>query len=249
MRIDLTLCEINITAKVNFAPTVEYCKEYLSSFDKADIELEISLDDISAERAKYLSDCERSGEEPQKIPKAYFESLALYRKICDRMVDYGVILFHGSALSLDGEGFIFTAKSGVGKSTHAGLYRELYGERVEMINDDKPLIRITDNGVFIYGTPWNGKHRLSSNICRPLSAICILKRAKENRIERVSLLNALPDIVAQTHIPNDSARARAVLSLLDKLIHTVRLYRLECNTDIEAARLSYEAMREKKNEN
>jgi serine kinase of HPr protein (carbohydrate metabolism regulator) len=54
------------------------------------------------------------------------------------MVDYGVILFHGSALSLDGEGFIFTAKSGVGKSTHAGLYRELYGERVEMINDDKP---------------------------------------------------------------------------------------------------------------
>ena len=51
-----------------------------------------------------------------------------------------------------------------------------------MINDDKPLLKIKDSGVRVYGTPWDGKHRLSTNISVPLKALCILNRGKENKI-------------------------------------------------------------------
>ena len=248
MQLKLRLSGVNIVANVEFDSTREYCLDYLSDFECADVTLSVTIDDLRAERDKYHADCRRDGTEPKNLSRAYFETLALYRKICDALIDFNILLLHGSSLAVDGRGFLFTARSGVGKSTHARIYRERFGERVEMINDDKPLISVTDNGAFIHGTPWDGKHRLSANITRPLSAICILKRGAENRIERVSLLNALPDIIAQTHIPRDKEKTERVLNLLDKLVHNVKLYRLECNTDPSSVETSYEAMREIKNE-
>ena len=47
-----------------------------------------------------------------------------------------------------------------------------------MVNDDKPLVHITDAGPVIYGTPWDGKHRLSRNIAVPVKAVCILRKMK-----------------------------------------------------------------------
>jgi hypothetical protein len=58
-----------------------------------------------------------------------------------------------------------------------------------MVNDDKPLVRVAgDGGAVAYGTPWDGKHRLSSNVAVPLRAICVLERAGENRIEITATL-------------------------------------------------------------
>ena len=110
------------------------------------------------------------------------ETLAVYRKIADQMLSYDTLLFHGSVVAVDETGYLFTAKSGTGKSPHARLWREYLGERAVMVNDDKPLLQITKNGVIAYGTPWDGKHHLSSNIAVPLKAICILTRASENHI-------------------------------------------------------------------
>ena len=66
------------------------------------------------------------------------ESLALHRLLAERLPDYDVLLMHGSALSMDGIGYLFTAPSGTGKSTHAALWRQVFGERVQMLNDDSP---------------------------------------------------------------------------------------------------------------
>ena len=99
------------------------------------------------------------------------------------MISYDTILFHGSVIAVDGIGYLFTAKSGTGKSTHTRLWREYFGDRAAMVNDDKPLLKITDSSVIAYGTPYNGKHRLGTNISVPLKAICILTRAADNHIE------------------------------------------------------------------
>ena len=80
---------------------------------------------------------------------------------------------------MDGQAVLFTAKSGTGKSTHTKLWRDLFGERAVMVNDDKPLLRILKDGVLVCGTPWDGKHRLSTNCALPLKAICILERGKK----------------------------------------------------------------------
>lgn len=52
-----------------------------------------------------------------------------YRKIAEKLVQYDVMLFHGSAVAVDGIGYLFTAKSGTGKSTHTRLWREYFGDR------------------------------------------------------------------------------------------------------------------------
>ena len=120
---------------------------------------------------------------------------------------------------------------------------ELLKEKAVMINDDKPLVRVTEGGAVIYGTPWDGKHRLSTNTACPLAAVCILERAKDNHIRQIDRSEALPMLLQQTYRPEGIPALTRMLELTEKLAASVRLYRLGCNMDISAAKLSYEAMR------
>ena len=151
-------------------------------------------------------------------------------------------LFHGSVIAVDGEGYLFTAKSGTGKSTHTRLWREYFGERAVMVNDDKPLLHITDSGVTAYGTPWDGKHRLSTNTAVPLKGICILTRDTTNHIEQAESHAAYPLIVQQTNRSLTADGMKQTLSLIDNMLNVVPVYRLGCNMNIEAARVAYEGM-------
>ena len=248
MKIKLSLADINISAEINYDTTLEYCRDYLADFETPEVELSVLWEDILAERDKYHADCERAGVERKRLTPNYFETLALYRKICDALIDFDIVLLHGSALAVDGEGFMFTAKSGVGKSTHAALYRELFGARVEMINDDKPLVRLKGDKVYAYGTPWNGKHKLSSNICRSLGAICLISRGGENAIFQLSKRDAFAEILSKAHKQKKRSGVERTVMIIDKILDAVKVYRLECNTDISAAELSYNTMKGKRNE-
>ena len=110
-----------------------------------------------------------------------------------------------------------------------------------MVNDDKPLIRVTEDEAIVYGTPWDGKHRLSSNIAVPLKAICILERAEENHIVPITKSEALPMLIQQAYRPADPVALAKTLTLIDRL--NVSFYRLSCNMDISAAVLSYNTMK------
>ena len=145
------------------------------------------------------------------------ETLAVYRKIADKMIDYDTILFHGSVIAVDGIGYLFTAKSGTGKSTHTRLWRELFGERAVMVNDDKPLIIVSENGIIVYGTPWDGKHRLSTNISVPLNAVCVLERSEENHIEKVKADSVYNMLVQQVYRPQNPQRLLKTMQLIDVL--------------------------------
>lgn len=173
----------------------------------------------------------------------YLENLALYRKICEELPLHNVFLFHGSALSLDGEAYLFTAKSGTGKSTHSSLWRKVFKERVTMVNDDKPLIKITKKGAFVCGTPWRGKHSLGENIIVPLKAICYIKRAENNNIVKVTTSQILTLLLQQTYRPNNVKSLEKVLWLISKLTKLVNFYFLDCNMDTEAAIVSYNGMK------
>ncbi len=199
-------------------------------------------EDFAVETDRGAIEAERARAETPDISDAYLESLAVSRRIAERMPDFGAFLFHGSAVAVDGAAYVFTAPSGTGKSTHTRLWREMLGERAVMVNDDKPLIRTDAEGwATVYGSPWDGKHRLSRNIAVPLRAVCFLTRAPENRIRRIGKAEALPMLVQQTYRPADPAALAETLSLLDRL--DADFYRLGCNMDPEAAALSYHTMR------
>ena len=218
----------------------ELCRYYRT---EAAPELEVATtpEDIAFERQKSAREAALEGRAPGAWTDGYLETLAVYRRIAERMPDYDTVLFHGSAIAVDGAAYLFTAKSGTGKSTHTRLWRELLGDRAMMVNDDKPLIRIGADGATVYGTPWDGKHHLSANIAVPLQAICILERAEENRIREITKPEALPMLIQQAYRPADPAALMKTLALLDRL--DVKLYRLGCNMDIGAAALSYHTMK------
>ena len=213
--------------------------EYLCE-ELPDVTVSIDPKDIACMRRTADREDALEGKKPQNYSDAYLETLAVYRKICDKMVDYDTILMHGSVVAVDGEAYLFTARSGMGKSTHTRFWREVFGERAVMVNDDKPLLKLTEDGVLACGTPWDGKHRLSTNICVPLKAICILERGEENEIHPISAQEALPMVFQQTHRPKNMAK---YLEIIDKLTQRVAFYRLRCNPTPEAATVAYEAMK------
>lgn len=219
------------------------CESYRAAEGPADLCVEITQADIDYEREHSMQEKMLLGRPVIRHPDEYVESLAVYRKIAERLPSFDTILMHGSCIAVDGEGYLFTAKSGTGKSTHARLWRELFGKRAVMVNDDKPLIRVTESGATIYGTPWDGKHHLSTNCAMPLKAICILERAEENEIHRISPVEAYPFLVQQIYRPRDPAAMLQTLQLIDRLSKTVGLWRLGCNMDPEAAQISYHAMK------
>lgn len=243
----------------------EYCKDYIvadvtgqSGIADGDTEytssgvgdnttesvtrIRITQSDIDFEREKSAREDIKEGIPIRRFSDAYLETLAVYRKIADCLLSCDTLLFHGSVIAVDGEGYLFTAKSGTGKSTHTRLWREYFGERAVMVNDDKPLLHITDSGVTAYGTPWDGKHRLSTNIAVPLKGICILTRNAKNHIEPVEPHAVYPLIVQQTNRSLSADGMKHTLSLIDRMLHVVPVYRLGCNMDIEAARVAYEGM-------
>ncbi len=223
------------------------CKDYLTEAS-ADFTVKTEVSDIAFERKKSADDDRKEGRKVREFSDSYLETLAVYRKIADRLAESDTILFHGSCIAVDGYGYLFTAKSGTGKSTHTRLWREMLGERAVMVNDDKPLIRISESVAEVFGTPWDGKHRLSTNISVPLKGICILERSAENSIVRISKQEAFPMLLQQTHRIQSADGMMKIMALLDRLGRVVPLYRLKCNMELKAAEMAFSEMKGNKNE-
>ena len=107
-------------------------------------------------------------------------------------------MLHSSAVVVDGYAYLFSADSGVGKSTHTDLWLKLLGEKAFIVNDDKPAIRNIDGEWFVYGTPWCGKNNTNKNAKIKLGAIVFLERSEDNWIEQEEIKEAIPKFFKQT---------------------------------------------------
>lgn len=171
------------------------------------------------------------------------ESLEVFRRLSEYVLNRGDgIIFHCSAVAVDGNAYLFAAPSGTGKSTHTKFWRELLGEKAVMVNDDKPIIKYEDGAFYVYGTPWMGKHNLGANIRVKIKAICKLVRGEKNAIEKISPKEMLMTIFNQTLRPETEESVDKLLGIIDKLLSSVELYKLKCTPTIDAAKLSYEVM-------
>ena len=110
------------------------------------------------------------------------------------------------------------------------------------MNDDKPLVRITDQAALVYGTPYDGKHHLSSNIAVPLRVLCLLQRGAENSIRPIGAREAFPRLMQQVYCPKDREAFARTMELIQELTRQVRFYELSCNMDLEAAQVAFQAM-------
>ena len=172
----------------------------------------------------------------------FLENNAIHALLAEALAERNVLLMHGSALCMDGEAYIFTAKSGTGKSTHARLWREVFGDRVWMINDDKPMLRVEERGVTVYGTPWNGKHHLGCNASAPLKAIVKLERDSTNHIAALPRGEAFPMLMKQGYVSRNPGTMERIVEMEMRLLNAVSFYVLGCNMEPEAAKIAWEGM-------
>lgn len=220
---------------VQVTHTYEYlsllCADYLSKKDP-EIEIVISQEDIEAERVG-----------PASLSQdGYLESLAFYRKFCEMVSNRGIFLFHCCALEVEGKAYLFTANSGTGKSTHGRLWMEAFGEKVKVLNGDKPLIKQKNGKMYIFGTPFTGKERWGYNGSAPIAGVCFIRRSEKNSIERITSTQGMIKAYSQTLIPSDPESASVIIKELTYLLESVPLYSLGCNISLDAAKLSFTTM-------
>ena len=235
--------ELNISISSIYDEVHLMCKDYAAFCPQVDFSIKTDLPAIDFERERSKQEDEREKMPVRSFADPYLETLAVYRKIAEIIPEYNAMLMHGSCVAVDGKAYLFIAKSGTGKSTHTRLWREYLKDKVIMVNDDKPLVRLIGDELRIYGTPWDGKHRLSTNTSVPLKAVCILERGKDNSICAVSRGEAYPMLLQQTYRPMDPEALGRTVKLIDLLSASVSLWRMKCNMDIEAAKMAYEAMK------
>lgn len=221
-----------------YPSTRNRCRDYLADENAQPAEIiRITPADIEGERQRILRQ-KNPGDALEVTSGQALESLQLCRQISELLPKYDRVLFHGSCLTIDGRGVLFTAASGTGKSTHSRLWRQEFGDRVKMVNDDKPFLHVRDDGVTVYGTPWQGKHGLGENTSAPLETIMYVNRGEENRVVSVSPRELYPLLLQQTYTPDDPAAMALTLGLVDKLSQATKLRKLYCNMDPEAAHVA-----------
>ncbi|MBQ5765349.1 MAG: hypothetical protein IIW03_04325 [Clostridia bacterium] len=173
---------------------------------------------------------------------AYLASGALFNR---RITAFNGLMLHSSAIAMDGRAYLFSAHSGTGKSTHTGLWKQVFGDRVTYINDDKPIIRKIDGKFYAYGTPWSGKTDLNTNIKVPLAAIVFIERGDTNSITPIDPAKeavAVP-MLEQTPRPRTPQLLAAMLNTADDLLLNTPLFKLHCNISEDAVYTSYNTLK------
>lgn len=141
-------------------------------------------------------------------------------------------VLHSSAIAYKGRGIAFTADSGVGKSTHTGLWLRHCPADAVMLNDDKPAIRFEGDEPFLYGTPWSGKTAQNANMRVPLHAIVCLHRGSKNTIRRLEPLEALYWVTRQVSRPfYDRELCVKAVDFTRRLVELVPVYELHCTME------------------
>lgn len=211
------------------------CKDYLTDL-APDMEIAVTEGDLALEREEAKKSCF-----PQQND-AYLETLAVYRKISEKMLAFDTFLMHGAVVAAGENAYMFTAVSGTGKTTHIKKWLK-YADGAFVVNGDKPLIRITDDQAIACGTPWCGKESLGANAMVPLKAIALMERGEENVMEPISFGQAFPFLMQQTYRPDSAELMKKTIFLLSALRGRVRFYRFCFNNLLDDAfSVAYQTM-------
>ena len=224
-----------------FDSTPHHFSRYLSQ-KEPEFTITITSGDLTFEQADADAEAAEEGFRQRNFPDPFLERAAIQRKFAEHLLRQGVILVHGSTVAVDGQAYLFTARSGTGKSTHTRLWREVFGSRAVMINDDKPFLRIGSDEITAYGSPWSGKHGLDTNVSATLKGICLLERGNKNVIRPAESAEVLE--LLRGFRPRTPEQQERYDMLLTALVKQTPLWQLDCNKNPEAAEIAYAAMSE-----
>ncbi len=157
--------------------------------------------------------------------------------ICSRFAEFNTIFLHGSFVEYNGNGIVFAGFSGVGKTTQARLWNEFLN--AIPVNGDKVFLRVIDNEVFAYGSPWKGSSEYCLNKKTPLKGVVVLRQAKENVIKRLNSLECIELFMPHVFLPHwDENNLLKAIDTFNEILEKTPVYLLECRPDEDAVKLT-----------
>lgn len=225
------VADFNVEFVHHYAHLARMCAAYSAEFDTPDFFIEIPHDEIEKGLA----------ELPVESNLECFEGVLAYRLLADKMAHRDAFVLHSALFDVDGTGIALAAASGTGKTTHMRLWKRMLGDRMKIVNGDKPTIRFFEDSEqpFAYGTPWNGKEHYGCNMRTTLRHICFIERGEQNSIVPLEKDDAINRIFNQVYIPSNPAAMLATMSLIDRTLSVCKLWKITANMDISAAKTAY----------
>ena len=210
------------------------CKSYIINVENTDISFSCNDAEIKRENL-----------ENTNFSQEYLEYIALHRKLAEWLPLHNAFVLHSATFDVEGVGVAFAAHSGTGKTTHMNLWQEHLGDKMVIVNGDKPIVRFFDDEPetpYAYGTPWNGKERLGCNMRTPLKHICFIERSETNYVEQVDKKDAIDRIFNQVYMPKDPMAVVNTMQLIDRLLSCCKLWTIHCNMEPKAAEIAYKTI-------
>lgn len=221
--------DLKFKINYNYSYFERLAKDYRLEGENFDAEISVTETEIQAENLEGTSSVD------------YLESLAIYRKVAEKIIDFSGFLMHGVVVNAGGKGVAFLARSGTGKSTHAWLWQELLGENLVIINGDKPLVRLIDGEFYAYGTPYAGKENIHKNDKVKLTDVFFIERNEKNFVTPCE--DIFKRLAQQIFIPRNEKMLKT-LELIDAFSKKVKFHVIHCNKDIEAAKVAYSKIKD-----
>ncbi len=225
------IADFNFVITPQFGAEISIPDEYLQE-GIADFEISSCLNDILYEDK--VAD--------NRYSKKYLELTVIHRKLAEWLPLHNAFVLHSACFDIEGVGVAFAAHSGTGKTTHMRLWQQLLGEKMVVVNGDKPIVRFFDDEPdtpYAYGTPWNGKERLGCNMRTKLQHICFIERSETNFVEKLNKKDAVNLILNQVYMPKDPMALMNTMQLIDCLLSSCNLWKIHCNMEMEAAEIAY----------
>lgn len=232
------LCKFaNFFVEIN--PLYDYTKKMIKYFETD----EVPTSQVITLGEKFSDDdYKKYNSLHPEVPVEEAEHIFLATEFFRKILKYNAIMIHSSAIKYNGKCYLFSADSGVGKSTHTSLWQEVYGDKVQIINDDKPIIRIKNNKLIVYGSPFAGGTMKFQNDSADLEAIVFLERSKNNSIEELSPQKAMRYLFKESVRKIGKNQMNNSLNMISVILENCKFYKLKCNMDKSSAILSHDTI-------
>ena len=146
-------------------------------------------------------------------------------------------ILHASFIRWEGNGILFSAPSGYGKSTQASLWEKY--EKVEILNGDRAALRIKDDEWRAYGMPYAGTSGIYRNESAPVKIVFVIRKAEKNSLRKLPLPEALRYLYPEVTVHRwDKEFVNTIMDYLICFVAQVPIYMLECLPEKSAVELA-----------
>ena len=141
------------------------------------------------------------------------------------------VVIHSCGIKIGASGILFVGESGTGKSTLTRLWNQT--EDVEILSDDRTIVRKKDGEYRIYGTPWHGEAKFGSPHTARLDRIYFIQHGDTNSKRQMKGAEPVQNLLSCSFPPYwDSEGMEFTMDFFSDLTAAVPCYEIYFKPDM-----------------